>query len=283
MLGVSRQRVAQLMATHDDFPKPEVELVGGRVWSRTAIEAWINAHPERSDEEVEPETGFMNFDDPARRVIVLAQEQARLFKHNYIGTEHLLLGLLKLEDGAAWRALHSLDVTIGAVGEQLENMIGFGGSTPEGHLPYTPRTKTVLELALREAKALADPVISTQHILLAIVREKDGVACQILDKLGLSMKEVRKVTLEAAQSWVQPKRARRRDKSKDDLFSCSFCGKPQTQVEKLIAGPGVYICNECVDLCKDIITEEMGQHGKERDLQLRIDDLERRLDELEQK
>src|SRR5581483_4105656 len=171
MLGVSRQRVAQLLTTQEDFPKPEVELAGGRVWSRTAIEAWIVAHPERDDESPDDElaAGFTNFDESARKSILLAQEQARLFKHNYIGTEHLLLGLLKLEDGVAWRALAGLDVTLDAVGEHLAQMIGYGNATPEGNLPFTPRSKKVLEAALRESKAMDDSHVGTEHILLALV------------------------------------------------------------------------------------------------------------------
>jgi predicted DNA-binding transcriptional regulator AlpA len=291
MLGVSRQRVAQLISSHEDFPRPEVELTGGRVWSRTAVEAWINAHPERGpdDEDDNLEAirgsreGFAAMTGLARRTIILSQEQARLFKHNYIGTEHLLLGLLAAEDGAAWRALDSLDVTIDAVRAHLAEMIGYGKELPQGPIPFTPRAKKVLELSLREARAAAEANVDTEHILLALVRESDGVAWQILDKLGLKKKEVREVALESSRSWVRPKR---RSKRVEELMSCSFCSKTQKQVKKLIAGPGVYICNECIDLCNDIIVEEgvdTPQSDAMHALQLRVDDLERIVEELRDK
>src|SRR5438552_1013064 len=167
MLGVSRQRVGQLIETYDDFPKPEVEISGGRVWSRTAVETWIATHPERGPGR--PEGGklrskffgnpygqieFSRFTDRARGSVVLAQEQARLMNHNYIGTEHLLLGLIATADGVAFRALRSLGVDLDAVIKQVDDMIGRGSATPEGHIPFTPRSQKVLEIALREALQL---------------------------------------------------------------------------------------------------------------------------------
>jgi ATP-dependent Clp protease ATP-binding subunit ClpA/predicted DNA-binding transcriptional regulator AlpA len=291
MLGVSRQRVAQLMATQSDFPAPEVELAGGRVWSRHAVESWIAAHPERANLDVADEAdarkfGFERFGDLGRRAVVLAQEQARLFKHNYSGTEHLLLGVLQLRDGAAFRALDSLDVKLDAVSEQLAAMIGYGAETPSGHIPFTPRTSKVLELSLREADDLESEKIEPEHLLLALVDEGEGVAAQILMKLGLNMKEVRLATLDAVGSWARPKSGKRKKNKGADkqLLNCSFCGKGQKEVKKLVAGPGVYICNECIDLCNEIITEEGPElTEQERKLQLRIDELERRIDELEGK
>src|ERR1051326_8112712 len=163
MLGVSRQRVGQLIETYDDFPKPEVEISGGRVWSRTAVETWIATHPDRGagrPQEAKQKRKLFGrhygplisrFTDRARRSIVLAQEEARLMNHNYIGTEHLLLGLIAIADGVAFRALESLGVTLEAVRSQVDEMIGRGAATPEGHIPFTPRTQKVLEIALREA------------------------------------------------------------------------------------------------------------------------------------
>jgi ATP-dependent Clp protease ATP-binding subunit ClpA len=134
---------------------------------------------------------FERFSDRARRVIVLSQEDARLLNHNYIGTEHILLGLVHEDEGLASRALRSLGVTPAAVRRQVEAIIGQGGSPPVAHIPFTPRAKKVLELSLREALQLGHNYIGTEHILLGLVREGEGVACQVLVKLGVSLTTVR--------------------------------------------------------------------------------------------
>ena len=127
---------------------------------------------------------FERFTDRARRVVVLSQEEARLLNHNYIGTEHILLGLIHEGEGVAARALESLDISLEAVRAQVEEIIGQGQSAAIGQIPFTPRAKKVLELSLREALALGHNYIGTEHILLGLVREGEGVAAQVLVKLG---------------------------------------------------------------------------------------------------
>jgi ATP-dependent Clp protease ATP-binding subunit ClpC len=134
---------------------------------------------------------FERFTDRARRVLVLAQEEARLLNHNYIGTEHLLLGLIHEGEGVAATALESLGMSLEAVRGQVEEIIGQGQSAPTGHIPFTPRAKKVLELSLREAKQLGHNYIGTEHILLGLIREGEGVAAQVLVKLGAGLDRVR--------------------------------------------------------------------------------------------
>jgi ATP-dependent Clp protease ATP-binding subunit ClpC len=134
---------------------------------------------------------FERFTDRARRVLVLAQEEARLLNHNYIGTEHLLLGLIHEGEGVAATALESLGMSLEAVRSQVEEIIGQGQSAPTGHIPFTPRAKKVLELSLREAKQLGHNYIGTEHILLGLIREGEGVAAQVLVKLGAGLDRVR--------------------------------------------------------------------------------------------
>ena len=134
---------------------------------------------------------FERFTDRARRVVVLAQEEARMLNHNYIGTEHLLLGLIHEGEGVAARALESLGISLEAVRQQVEEIIGQGEDPPQGHIPFTPRAKTVLELSLREAQQLGHNYIGTEHILLGLIREGKGVAAQVLVKLGADLNRVR--------------------------------------------------------------------------------------------
>ena len=130
---------------------------------------------------------FERFTDRARRVVVLAQEEARLLNHSYIGTEHILLGLIHEGEGVAAKALESLGISLEAVRSQVEEIIGQGGSSPSGHIPFTPRAKKVLELSLREALQLGHNYIGTEHILLGLIREGEGVAAQVLVKLGADL------------------------------------------------------------------------------------------------
>jgi ATP-dependent Clp protease ATP-binding subunit ClpA len=134
---------------------------------------------------------FEKFSDRARRVVVLSQEEARLLNHDYIGTEHILLGLIHEGDGVAAKALESLGIGLEAVRHQVEEIIGQGGSPPGEQIPFTPRAKKVLELSLREAIQLGHNYIGTEHILLGLLREGEGVACQVLVKLGADLPKTR--------------------------------------------------------------------------------------------
>ena len=134
---------------------------------------------------------FERFTDRARRVVVLAQEESQRLSHNYIGSEHLLLGLLAEQEGVAARALESLNVTLTAAREQVEEIIGPGQQTPRGHIPFTPRAKKILELSLREALTMGSEVIDTEHLLLGLIDEGDGVGAQILQRLGATAQAVR--------------------------------------------------------------------------------------------
>ena len=134
---------------------------------------------------------FERFTDRARRVVVLAQEEARMLNHNYIGTEHILLGLIHEGEGVAAKALESLGISLEAVRQQVEEIIGQGQQAPSGHIPFTLRAKKVLELSLREALQLGHNYIGTEHILLGLIREGDGVAAQVLVKLGADLNRVR--------------------------------------------------------------------------------------------
>jgi len=138
---------------------------------------------------------FERFTDRARRVVVLAQEEARMLNHNYIGTEHILLGLVHEGEGIASKALLSLNVSLDAVRRQVEEVIGRGGSPPSGHIPFTPRAKKVLELSLREALQLGHNYIGTEHILLGVIREGEGVGAQVLTRLGASLERVRQAVI----------------------------------------------------------------------------------------
>ncbi len=139
---------------------------------------------------------FERFTDRARRVVVLAQEEARMLSHNYIGTEHILLGLIHEGEGVAAKALESLGISLEAVRAQVEEIIGQGQQAPSGHIPFTPRAKKVLELSLREALQLGHNYIGTEHILLGLIREGEGVAAQVLVKLGADLNSVRQQVIQ---------------------------------------------------------------------------------------
>jgi ATP-dependent Clp protease ATP-binding subunit ClpC len=134
---------------------------------------------------------FERFTDRSRRVLVLAQEEARQLNHSFIGSEHLLLGLIQEREGVAAKALATLDITLGAARERVAEAIGSTGAAPSGTPPFTPRAKKILELALREALQLGHSYIGTEHILLGLVREGDGVAAQVIVSLGVDLGLVR--------------------------------------------------------------------------------------------
>jgi ATP-dependent Clp protease ATP-binding subunit ClpC len=145
---------------------------------------------------------FERFTDRARRVVVLAQEEARMLNHNYIGTEHILLGLIHEGEGVAAKALESLGISLEAVRSQVEEIIGQGQAAPTGHIPFTPRAKKVLELSLREALQLGHNYIGTEHILLGLIREGEGVAAQVLQKLGADLNRVRQTVIQLLSGYT---------------------------------------------------------------------------------
>ena len=144
---------------------------------------------------------FEKFTDKARRVVVLAQEEAKLLNHNYIGTEHILLGLIHEGEGVAAKALEALGINLEGVREQVQEIIGQGQQAPTGHIPFTPRAKKVLELSLREALQLGHSYIGTEHLLLGLIREGEGVAAQVLTKLGADTNKVRQQVIQLLSGY----------------------------------------------------------------------------------
>src|SRR6516165_6169953 len=149
---------------------------------------------------------FERFSDRARHAVVRAQEEARLLNHDYIGTEHILLGLLAERGSAAARALDSLNVTLEAAREQVRETVGQGSQEQgqRGHIPFTPRAKKVLELSLRESLSLRSEIIGTEHLLLGLIAEGDGVGSQILERLGAPAETVRERVVELARTEPEP-------------------------------------------------------------------------------
>jgi hypothetical protein len=145
---------------------------------------------------------FERFTDRARRVVVLAQEEAKELNHNYIGTEHILLGLIHEGEGVAAKALEALGISLDEVREQVKDIIGMGQQQPTGHVPFTPRARKVLELALREALQLGHNYIGTEHILLGLIREGEGVGAQVLIKLGGDLNRVRQVVIQLLSGYA---------------------------------------------------------------------------------
>src|SRR5205809_353081 len=202
---------------------------------------------------------FERFTDRARRVVVLAQEEARMLSHNYIGTEHILLGLIHEGEGVAAKALESLDISLEAVRAQVEEIIGQGQQAPSGHIPFTPRAKKVLELSLREALQLGHSHIGTEHILLGLCREGEGVAAQVLATFGVETGRIRQgvvavlsgapvpegppVTRRGAvaggmvQTWGGP--------APRLVPRCSFCGRDEERCEHVLVAGGVRLCSDC--------------------------------------
>ena len=144
---------------------------------------------------------FERFTDRARRVVVLAQDEARMLNHDYIGTEHILLGLLREGDGYAARTLESLGISLDAVRQQVQEIIGRGQQAPSGHIQFTPRAKTALELSLRESLQLGHDYIGTEHMLLGLLREGDGVAAQVLVTLGAGLDRVREQVIQLLHGY----------------------------------------------------------------------------------
>jgi ATP-dependent Clp protease ATP-binding subunit ClpC len=196
---------------------------------------------------------FERFTDRARRVVVLAQEEARMLEHNYIGTEHLLLGLVHEGEGVAALALGALDISLERIRSDVQAIVGRGQTTTASHthIPFTPRAKKVLELSLREALQLGHNYIGTEHILLGLVREGEGVAAQVLERLGADLERVRQTVIElmpgSSESAGRPPRRRRGRRifeeepsaspvSSEDFPTCPSCSAPlaQTMTVKIL-------------------------------------------------
>ena len=152
---------------------------------------------------------FERFTDRARRVVVYAQEEARMLNHDYIGTEHILLGLIHEGEGVSALAFERLGISQSAARKRIEEIIGLGQQAPKGHIPFTPRAKKVLELALREALQLGHTYIGTEHILLGLIREGQGVAAQVLQQLGADFNRVRETVIELLSSYTATAEVRR--------------------------------------------------------------------------
>jgi ATP-dependent Clp protease ATP-binding subunit ClpA len=152
---------------------------------------------------------FERFSDRARRVVVLAQEEARMLNHDYLGTEHILLGLIHEGEGVAASALESIGISLRTVRSQVEEIVGQGKAPQTGHIPFTPRAKKVLELSLREALQLGHSYIGTEHILLGLIREGEGVAAQVLQKLGADLERVRHQVIGLLGESGEPPEGRR--------------------------------------------------------------------------
>jgi hypothetical protein len=210
---------------------------------------------------------FERFTDRARRVVVLAQEESRLLNHNYIGTEHVLLGLISEGDGVAAQVLEGMEISLPAVRAEVQAIIGEGSRAPSGHIPFTPRAKKVLELSLREALQLGHNYIGTEHILLGLLREGEGVGAEVLIKLGAGLSAVRqevvrvlaespvteeglppkRVTEAEPGSWRGPSPVGSGRPAGIEPARCGFCGTHSPTCGPLFTGVGgLLICEGCI-------------------------------------
>ena len=184
---------------------------------------------------------FERFTDRARHVVVLAQVEARMLDHNYIGTEHLLLGMIHEEEGVAAQALSRLEVSLENVRSRVEEIIGRGEETPGGHIPFTPRAKKVLELALREALGLGHDYIGTEHLLLGLIREGEGVAAQVLREFGADAQSVREVVIDFLNAAGVSTRSRQRRGWRGRRFA-------GPQIERSVpSGPNCPTCRASIE------------------------------------
>ena len=197
---------------------------------------------------------FERFTDRARRVLVLAQEEARLLNHSFIGTEHILLGLIHEDEGVAAQALSDLDISLEAVRAKVGEVIGLSAGPPSGSPPFTPRAKKVMELSLREALQLGHSYIGTEHLLLGLVREGEGVAAQVLVSLGGDLARVRQQVVRILSGYeggdpaglgASPNPLRGSTPYARIVF-CSFCGKGSPESGQLVSGTNAYICEHCI-------------------------------------
>jgi hypothetical protein len=213
---------------------------------------------------------FERFTDRARRVVVLAQEEARLLDHNYIGTEHILLGLIHEGQGVAAQALESLGVSLARTRAHVEEIIGHGSEAPAGHVPFTPRAKKVLEMSLREALQLGHNYIGTEHLLLGLIREGEGVAAQVLVTEGVELSRARQAVIQLLAGYPQTPPGTGPGAGSTTGFAaagsrnpafgvdvperrCPFCLRSEERVTRLVRGRGAWICDECVARAVELV------------------------------
>lgn len=204
LLRVSRQRVDQLAASYRDFPKPEAELAAGRIWSKAAVEGWIAIHPDRRSgrEEGRP-ISFERFTDRARTALVLATEEASRAGHNYVGCEHLVIGLIREGTGLAGRALAARGLTLEAARDAVSRLLATGPTNPIEPLPHTRRLKAALAEAESASLEFRHGDVGTEHLLLGILREGENVGCRLLIEAGQDLTDVRLKVLEL-MGYPQP-------------------------------------------------------------------------------
>jgi ClpA/ClpB-like protein/ClpX C4-type zinc finger protein len=216
---------------------------------------------------------FERFTDQARRVVVLAQEEARLLNHPYIGSEHTLLGLLAEGHGVGAQALVSLGVTMETARAKVVALVGRGERVPSGHIPFTPQAKRALEGALREALHLGDHEIGTEHLLLGLIREGDSTAARTLEELEVDLDAVRArvVDIRAGRGGEEPPRvvsistgrgvvtSVRETSSPGRSAVCSFCGRDLWEVERFVTGSQASICDGCVVSAVDALEHAPAQ------------------------
>ena len=193
---------------------------------------------------------FERYTERARMIVVLSQEEARGLKHNYIGTEHILLGLLREEEGLGARVLDSLDITVEEVRQQVARIVGMGDEVTTGQIPFTPRAKKVLELALREALSLGHNYIGTEHVLLGLVREGEGVAARILLDFDADGEKIRNEILRALSG---PGRQGKKIHDKEQNAKPEY--KQYTEAEMLLARLGAHMsaAQHEMDKLKEVI------------------------------
>ncbi len=221
---------------------------------------------------------FERFTDRARRVLVLAQEEARLLNHSFIGTEHILLGLIHEGEGVAAQALESLGISLTAVRETVEETIGMAGGPPTGSPPFTPRAKKVLELSLREALQLGHSYIGTEHMLLGLVREGEGVAAQVLVSLGADLGRVRRQVIQLMSGYqgkerirvvgpgkrpVRTKRGRNERAGSPPDERCILCGRDLWEAAHFVAqGPFHRVCDDCIRSAAELLGQATPEQRK---------------------
>ena len=218
ILGVSRQRVAQIIETYDDFPEPEVEIAAGRVWSRAVVQTWATVHHHRPPgKRVAPGPDLSRFTARALRSLEEASAAARELGHNFIGTEHLLLALRRVEDGIAAKVLAEADVTTEAITEKILDLIGRGTSPPVDQPPFTPRAMNALIGSVSQALALGHNYVGTEHILLALFSDAEGVASRVLAAVGVSRETVQQRVLALLSGFRVMSESEKRDALRDKV------------------------------------------------------------------